>query len=86
MDLYGKLPQEQAMQTLIHDTNSSLQLMEFNLKKLDEWLKENGKSINSAVPFVIAEYLRANIQRTKAAIDEYYLKFKNDFPHPTNQR
>lgn len=84
MNLFGKEPQEQAMQSLIHDTNSALSGLEFHISNMSKWLKEfkhvNGDLINiGSAPYVYLEYLKSQRKELENAIDSYYNKFKNDF-------
>lgn len=88
MNLYGSKPQELAMQRLIHDTNNLLDRMRFQIKRQDEWLKANAKTITAAIGkndstmWVTTEYLRSTEKELERAIDNYYEKFKADFPDP----
>lgn len=84
MKLFGSSPQEQAMQRLVHDTNSELDRFRFYIKKMDEFLKENGKKITEAgitnsTPWVCNEYFRSVHEEFKKSIDLYYQGFAADF-------
>ncbi len=84
MKLFGKEPQEQAMQSLIHDTNRDIAQLDYVIKKLKEWLNENAKkmpenNINSSPAYVALEYLIKSSKDIKNDIDIYYKKFENDF-------
>ncbi len=85
MNLFGKEPQEQAMQKLIHDTNQELQNLRFRIKQLSEWLKENTKKEQeaglktSSDPYILIEYLKSTEKKICDVIDAYYTKFKKDF-------
>ena len=84
MNLFGKEPQEQSMQTLIHDTNRDLAQLDHVINKLADWLKENCKKmseseINTSYPFVALEYLKTSSKNIKKDIDNYYVDFVNDF-------
>lgn len=92
MNLYGNTPQERAMQSLIHDTNSAFSRMREMIKKQDQWLKANVKTITEAgikdsTMFITTEYFRSIEKELKKHIDVYYQKFSEDFPDPLlNQR
>lgn len=86
MNPFGKSPQEQAMQKLIHDTNSGLGELLFHIKGLSEWLKQHNqeqclpnKIPISSTPYVHIEYLKSKRDVLIKAIDTYVEEFKNDF-------
>lgn len=85
MNLYGKKPQEMAISTLIHDTNSALGTLKYWTKKMAEMNSEICKKLNesniktSADPFIYMEYIKSDIQRLQDALDVYYERAKNDF-------
>jgi hypothetical protein len=81
MNLYGSKPQEQAMQKLIHDTNSALSRMNDNIKRIGEWLKTTKQA--DSHPYVYVEYLKTIREDVRKAIDSYYEKFNKDFPDNT---
>lgn len=86
MNYYGKHPQEQAVQTLIHDINNSTGNANYQIKNLDEWLQKKGKQMTEAGIddtglFLIAEYLRTSQKKVRAALDAYLVEFKK-FPTP----
>lgn len=86
MDLFGKLPQEQAMQRLIHDTNQELANLRFCVKGIAEWLAEHNRIIREkgevtidSKPYVHLEYMKSANEKLTKIVDEYYLRFKSDF-------
>lgn len=84
MNLFGKEPQEQAMQKLVHDLNSATTDIDYYIKKLSEWLRENSKiiseiGIKTSLPYVAVEYLKSRNKEIKDAQDKYYEQFKQDF-------
>lgn len=85
MNLFGREPQEQAMQTLIHDTNSALFDFNAQIKELSRWLNENAKLLQeakipiSSEPYIRIEYLKTCKKELQDALDQYYTKAKNDF-------
>lgn len=80
MNLFGNKPEERALATLIHDTNSSLGLISWNRKKLDDWVKAQAKANHErgektdSTPFVALEYLRSEAKKIEETIDNYYKK------------
>lgn len=85
MNLFGKLPQEQAMQSLIHDTNSALGGLADRISIIKKWLDDNAKDagekgINTTELIIQLERLRQNRDRIRKTVDRYYEEFKNDFP------
>lgn len=87
MDLFGKLPQEQAFQTLVHDTNSATQQIKWHVdqmyavvKRVREAYLEKGIEINTPSDFFIhGEYLKSENKKIQDAVDTYHVQFKNDF-------
>jgi hypothetical protein len=87
MDLFGKTPQEQAMQKLIHDTRNSSQDLRLRVSELGKFLgvlhrdliSKGLENPISSVPYIHIEYMKTRIKEFDTAIDAYYLKFKNDF-------
>lgn len=67
MNLFGIEPQELAMRRLIHDTNSALSSLRYvaTEAKLDDEQRKN--------------WILSQSKRIEKAIDEYYIKFQNDF-------
>lgn len=85
MNLYGKLPQERAMQKLIHDTNSAFSTYNNKFKKMDQWLFENAKSLKESGLDIVSfythiEYLKSAKLQLQTSIDDYYKKFSAGFP------
>lgn len=64
--------------TLIHDTNSELSSLGYQIRKLIEWNENNFKILKdnnlelSSVPFVIIEYLKSGRTKLQDIIDKYY--------------
>lgn len=84
MNLFGKEPQEQAMQKLVHDLNSATTDINHYISKLSEWLKENSKQmyemgIKTSVPHIVVEYVKSRNKEIQDAQDKYYEHFKADF-------
>jgi cation transport regulator ChaC len=79
MKLFGEEPQEKAMSTLIHDTNSALGSFHLHIKEIRENLKDLG--IKDSDILIHLEYLNSLEYNIKKAVDAYYEKFKKDFNH-----
>ena len=84
MNLFGKEPQEQAMQKLMHDLNNATTDVNFHHSRISDWLSKNVKQCNengiSLSPIYVAlEYLKSRNRDIQNAQDAYYEKFKNDF-------
>lgn len=67
--------------TLIHDTNSELSLMSFWNKKLEAWLKENGKNLHelgveTSTPWIVCEHFKTRRANIMSIIDKYYISQK----------
>lgn len=77
MNLYGNKPQEQALQKLIHDTNSALSDMKYRIEQLDKYIKEQKPTTSH--PYILLEYLKSGRQNIIKSIDCYYEKFSKDF-------
>lgn len=88
MNTFGNLPQEKAMQTLIHDTNRELSNLKHFIKEFEKFDNENCKILQeaglkvSSTPFVIVEYMKSTRENLRTALDEYITKFQNDFKEP----
>lgn len=82
MNLFGNKPEERALASLIHDTNSSLGLLGWHTKKLEDWVKEQAKAGNergekvSSVPFIALEYIKSQTNNIEKIIDIYYKKLE----------
>ena len=80
MNLFGNKPEERALASLIHDTNSSLGLLGWNTKKLEDWVKEQAKANyargekTNSTPFVALEYIKSQTKEIEKIIDVYYKK------------
>jgi membrane protease subunit (stomatin/prohibitin family) len=90
MNPYGKLPQEQAMQTLIHETNRVISELGFHITKLSDWMREHHREQCkpagievSSTPYIHIEYLKSKRDDLRKAIDVYVTDFKNDFQENT---
>ena len=84
MKLFGKEPQEQAMQTFIHDSKNHTQQLKWRLSHISDWLTKNTKAIdaigvNTSAIHVSVEYLKTEIKNLTEDIDAYYVKFTKDF-------
>lgn len=84
MNLFGSNPQERAMASLVHDTNSGLDRLNQRNLQLDKWLKDNKKAlaesgINTSIPYVLSEYIRSIQKELSDSIDLYYERFSKDF-------
>ncbi len=85
MNLFGKLPQEQAMQTLVHDSNQECSRLRMTGREISEWLDKNKQAlsdagINATQLYITIERIKSRDAGFKKVIDNYYLKFKDDFP------
>lgn len=87
MNLFGNKGQERATQSLIHDTNSAFFNMTFHIQKLEKIIKklapvlsesESNNELSSL--FILVEYFKSDEKKLKEVIDNYYTKFKEDFP------
>lgn len=72
MNLFGNLPQERAMSTLIHDTNNSSSIIGSYLNFIkrattDKDILEDVEKAKNALKTLLSK------------IDDYYVKFKKDF-------
>lgn len=88
MNLFGNKPQERAMSSLIHDTNSATTSLDWRIRQVSEWLTENTKAIenagiNTSNIHVIAQYLKSGTSQLQKAIDLYYERFSKDFSDDT---
>lgn len=81
----GDSEQEKAMSKLLHDTANDLQDMNWRITKLAEWLAENSKVLRthdekvSSAPYVHIEYMKTRSNSIRKALDEYTIKFQNDW-------
>lgn len=74
MDYYGKDPQEQAVQILIHDINQRTYGLRDAARKL---------RAGDFQPLALAQQLEATEKSVMRTIDEYLQKWKQ-FPSPAN--
>lgn len=85
MNLFGNKPEEKAMASLIHDTNSGFSEIRVHLKGLSDWLKSHAEVLKSnnlpieSIPYVRIEYIRSAQKKLEAAIDAYYKKADKEF-------
>lgn len=75
MKLMGDSPQERAMSTLIHDHANATALIGNNLRIIERSLQDG--DLEEAKQYIINA--RNALQRSIRALDNYYIKFQNDF-------
>ena len=84
MNIYGKEPQEQAIQRLIHDTSGRLCLQSAWSRRIEGWLEENANAltnagINSDIVKKSLTYITSQTRQLEEDVDFYVGRAKNDF-------
>lgn len=77
MNLFGNEPQERAMARLIHDSNSSMGLINHWTNSISKRLRE--LDINDTHLITALSYIKSTVKSIEKTQDNYYIKFKNDF-------
>lgn len=77
MNLFGILPQERAMATLIHDHSNAICLVESYILLIQKEIGDGNVDLQQISDFL--NKATNGIRKSNKVIDAYYDKFKNDF-------